>query len=309
MRATRWLLEPHHDALMSLKVAVVSRDEAVRAAIAECFDRAPQAWDIGLFEERPAEADVVVRGPDVSTEADVVFDPAHPESLLADIRAISSATSKIVVVTGAGRGTGVTSAALHLARGLAAFRETCFVDLDATWSGARDRLGLGSRTTMTWADAGESADDHEAGCASDAGRLPGAAGPERRAAARRPRTARRRILRRAWSSICPAGEPDDVLGEAAVALLLVPPTPSGLARAGLLLRRPQIQWTVVISRTGHGGEVRRMEAEEILGRTATLELPCTPALRDAEDRSDLLRGPWTRYNRRVARLAAGLDAL
>ena len=293
---------------MSLKVAVISRDAAVRAAIAECFDRAPQAWDVGLFEERPAEADVVVRGPDVSTDADVVFDPAHPESLLAEIRALSSATSKIVVITGAGRGTGVTSAALHLARGLAAFRETCFVDLDVTWSGARDRLGLGSRTTMTWADAGESADGSRLAALPMPGGFRALLAP---VGATPPAD----LLQRAAASFervvvdLPAGEPDDVLGEAAAVLLLVPPTPSGLARAAHLLRRPEVPWAVVISRTGHGGEVRRMEAEEILGRKATIELPCTPALRDAEDRGGLLRGPWTRYNRRVAQLAAGLDAL
>jgi hypothetical protein len=191
---------------------------------------------------------------------------------------------------------------------LAAFRETCFIDLDVTWSGARDRLGLGSRTTMTWADTGESADDLRLAALPMPGGFRALLAPSGA-------TPPAGLVKRAAASFerlvvdVPAGEPDDVLREAAVVLLLVPPTPSGLARAGLLLRRPQIPWTVVISRTGHGGEVRRMEAEEILRHKATLELPCTPALRDAEDRNGLLRGPWTRYNRRVARLAAGLDAL
>ena len=308
MRATRRPPFPLQDALMSLKVAVISRDEGVRATIAECFDRAPQGWEVGLFQDRPVEADVVVRGPDVSTEADVVFDPARPEALLADIRAVTASLSKIFVVTGAGRGTGVTSLALHLARGLAAFRETCFIDLDTTWSGARDRLGLGAGTTMTWADAGESSDDLRLAA------LP-MAGGFRALLAPRDAAPPAGLVQRVAGSFdrvvvdLPAGEHDTVLGEAASALLLVPPTPTGLARAGLLLRRPRIPWAVVISRSGHGGEVRRMETEELLGRKATVELPCTPALRDAEDRGDLLRGPWTRYNRRVARLAAGLDAL
>ncbi|MGH2753688.1 MAG: hypothetical protein ACRDLB_04580, partial [Actinomycetota bacterium] len=137
-----------------LRIAVVCREEAIREALVQCFDDAPRAWNVQLFDERPASADVVVRGPDVSTAADVVFDPARPERLLPEIEAASGPGSKTFVVTGAGRGSGVTTAALHLARAMATRTETCLVDLDVSWSGARDRLGLGSRTTLTWDDVG-----------------------------------------------------------------------------------------------------------------------------------------------------------
>ena len=295
-----------------LNIAVVCRDEAIRAALAERFDDAPGGWKVQLFDARPTSADVVVRGPDVTVEADVVFDPARPERLLPDIAAATRTSSKLFVVTGAGRGTGVTTTALHLARALATRAETCLVDLDVPWSGARDRLGLGSRVTLTWADVGS--DSESLRLAS----IP-VPGGFRTLLAPRPRAQEPTddLLARSCASFgrvvvdLPAGEHDHgTIAAAARVLLLVPPTPAGLARAGqMFAARPAARWVVLLSRTGHGGEARVAEIAKALGRSVTLELPCTPALRDAEDGGRLLRGPWTRYNRRIARLALGLDAL
>jgi hypothetical protein len=108
----------------------------------------------------------------------------------------------------------------------------------------------------------------------------------------------------------PWREPDHgAIASATAALLLVPPTPTGLTRARGVLERTTARWAVVLCRTGHGGEMGRAEVEDALDRKVTIELPCTPVLRDAEEQGRLLRGPWTRYNRRIARLAAGLAAL
>jgi Mrp family chromosome partitioning ATPase len=293
----------------SLSIAVVSRDQAVREAIAERFDCAPPGWSVTLFEERPPGADIVVRGPDVAVDADVVFDPDNPERLLTDVEALTAASSKTYVVTGAGRGTGVTSAAVHLAGSLAGSHETCFVDLDSSWAGARDRLGMGGRTVLTWAEAGDDAESLRRAAIPVASGfralLAPLSGDPPDGLIERVRTSFPHVV-----VDLPAGEPDHgVLRSATAALLLVPPTPAGLARARVVLARPTRRWAVIVSRTGHGGEAGRAEIEERLQRKVALELPCTPLLRDAEDQGRLLRGPWTRYNRRIARLAAGLEAL
>ena len=278
----------------------------MRAAIAEQFDLAPGDWDVRLVEDGSVGADVVVRGSDVEVEADVAFDPEHPERLLADIESAARRPSKLLVVTGAGRGTGVTGVALHLARSLAAGGETCFLDLDP-WSGARERLGLGTRTTLTWADAGGGPDDLRLAAIPVAGGFRALLSPGEGdlpdGLVDRVRTSFERVV-----VDLPAGEPDPgLLRSATVALLVVPPTPTGVTRARTILSNASPRWAVIVNRTGHGGEGRRGEIEAHLQRKVVLELPCTPLLRDAEDAGSLLRGPWTRYNRRVARLAAGLE--
>ena len=309
MRATTRSRDLSHDGCVSdLSVAVVSRDAAIRAAIAERFDLAPAHWQVGLFEDSPSGADVVVRGPDVEVDADVDYDPQHPERLLADIEAVAGLASKLVVVTGAGRGTGVTSAALHLARSLGARGETCYLELDP-WSGARDRLGLGTRSTLTWADAGDTPDALRLAAIPVPGGFRALLSPPEG----HPLQTLIERARRSFEWVVvdlPAGEPDlGALRSASATILLVPPTPTGLARASVRLATPAARWTVVVNRTGHGGEARGSEVAARLGRNVLLELPCTPLLRDAEDAGSLLRGPWTRYNRRIARLAAGLTSL
>ena len=310
MRATGRRPDPLHDASVdALNIAVVSRDRAVREALAERFDGAPQRWNVTLFDERPSGADIVVRGPDVAVDADVVFDPDRPERLLADIEALTARSSKTFVVTGAGRGTGVTSAAVHLAGSLATFRETCLLDLDASWVGARDRLGMGGRKVLTWADAGDDAESLRRAAIPVAGGFRALLAPP----AGDPPDGLVERVRTSFGHVVvdlPVGEPDHgTIRSARAALLLVPPTPAGVARARAVLSRPARTWVVILSRTGHGGEAGRAEIAASLGRKVALELPCTPLLRDAEDQGRLLSGPWTRYNRRIARLASGLEAL
>jgi hypothetical protein len=49
------------------------------------------------------------------------------------------------------------------------------------------------------------------------------------------------------------------------------------------------------------------ELVPILGCPALVELPCTPALRDAEDEHRLLSRPWTRWARGVEVVARTLE--
>lgn len=65
-------------------------------------------------------------------------------------------------------------------------------------------------------------------------------------------------------------------------------------------------WAVVCNRLGPGGEMTRTELERIVEHRIGLELPCTPALRDAEDEGKLLGLRVSRYSRRVVQLARAL---
>jgi hypothetical protein len=66
-------------------------------------------------------------------------------------------------------------------------------------------------------------------------------------------------------------------------------------------------WAVVTNKLGPGGETTRAELQELLGgRPIAIELPCCPALRDAEDDARLLASDRHRWRRAVKRLAAAL---
>jgi hypothetical protein len=65
-RATRLGAGRGHRVAMTLKVAFVSRDPAIRLAGAKALGAAPPEWSIELADAPPPDADVVVCGPDVS---------------------------------------------------------------------------------------------------------------------------------------------------------------------------------------------------------------------------------------------------
>ena len=146
--------------MTSLNVAVVSRDPTVRLAAARAFDQAPSSWNVHLHEATPQDADVLVFGADLRDQAqgEILFDPADGADVIEEVRrSIASVRSKVFVVTGAGRGVGVTSLALHLAAGAARERSTCFLDLDLAW-GAADRLGIHA-DHRSWSDVSDGEDD------------------------------------------------------------------------------------------------------------------------------------------------------
>jgi hypothetical protein len=90
-------------------------------------------------------------------------------------------------------------------------------------------------------------------------------------------------------------------------VVVMSPTPTSARRTkDFLDARSGSSWAIVANRLGPGGETTRTELERMLARRIALELPCTPALRDAEDEGRLLRSSWTRYARAVTKLARAL---
>ena len=300
-----------------LGVAVVSSDDALRDAAAAAFDSAPGAWSVTLHESRPEGADVVVVCPDVTPEPDgppcVRFRPEAPGAVLSEVaRAAASGSSVVVPVIGAGRGTGVTSVALHLCKALAADASTvsCFVDLDVEW-GAAQRLGLEATEVRTWAEAGATEEELVLSA------LPVAGGFRALLAPREARPAGVSVVARAaarWPRVvvdCPDAAAFGVAaGLCRGAVLVLPPTRPAASRARTILRQwPGLQWAVVTNKMGAGGETTRAELQAVMGRRVALELPCSPALRDAEDDGRLLGAPWSRWWRAIVRLARALERL
>jgi MinD superfamily P-loop ATPase len=243
--------------------------------------------------------DVVVLGPDVREMPGALrFDPSDPAAILSSVAATASRSGRVVAVVGAGGGVGATTVALHLARAVAT-RRTCLLDLDTTW-GLRDRLDLPD-DALTWAEA----EGEASRCALP---VPGGfrvmlaprgscdANPEGLVS-----SARREFERLIVDA--PVTTVSSVLGCCDAAVLVMAPGVSGARRARAVLNEsPDVPWAVVVNAPGPGGETTRSEMQDILGRRITLELPCTPALRDAEGESTLLGWGWSRWERRVTRL-------
>ena len=300
----------------SLNVAVISRERDVRLAAARAFDRAPSSWTIRLHESPPDDADVVVFGSDLRTEARdaLVFDPGTTEPIVDRIkREISVARARAYVVTGAGRGVGVTSAALHLAAASSQNHSTCFVDLNGAWNSAR-RIGLDSGH-LTWGELQTQDATNESDTCSVA--LPVSGGFR---AMLPPDSFDEPALERAIKSaesqfdrvIVDCADPESLpvaLDRAHAGVLVVPFTIPAAHRAVEVLREHiDARWAIVLNRLGPGGEATRAELHRILEQPTALEFPCSPSLRDVEDDARLLTSRWSRYFRKISTLLAALEA-
>lgn len=278
---------------MTLKVAIVSRDAEVRAAAARAFSEAPGAWSVELCAADPVDADVVVRGADVVSEGGILFDPARPGDAL-DAVAAARPAARTYVVVGAAGGVGVTTVALHLTAVLGG----CYAEL----AGTSHRLGL-PEDARTWLPRD---DDLSASALPVAGgfrvlRAPSPC-PE---PASFPLDAARSAFPRL---VLDAGARREGVLDADAALLVTTPTrPAALAARSLTEDLPDVRWAVVVNRVGPGGQIMQSGLEQLLGRAVTIELPCCPALRDAEDEGRLLRGQWRRWTRGIVRLAGALE--
>lgn len=302
----------NHESMAALRVALVSRERSVRLAAATAFDAAPADWQVTLHDEAPEDAGaVVVYGRDVESGNGISFDPSHPERMLSELHALEGPrAARKIAVTGAGRGTGVTTVALHLCKRLAAAGSTCFVDLDAG-CGARERLGLGDEQVRTWAEAGPDEDALRLSALPLQGGFRALLSPDD---GRDPDDAPELVQRtaRAFERVVvdvPHGELlEDTLTVCDVAVLIVPPTPTGAHRARACLERfPDARWAIVANRAGPGGETTRSALARMLGRPVTIELPCWAALRDAEDEGRLLGARLSRWSYRLELLARTLE--
>lgn len=265
---------------VGITVAIATADDLVRLAIVRALDAAPPEWAVELHPAPPPDADVIVCDPEGAVEGAIVFDPRGPD-LVATIAERLSRRGRTILVCSPSGGTGVTSIALHLAAEFAfRGRPTALVDLDPS-RGARARLGL---------DPSIDADAP----------VPVAGGFRLVGAVDRCAGFERVVIDAAGATI---EEMQDV--DAAVAVCS--PSPQGARRCRLLLAaHPDLRWHIVANRLGPGGETTRSQFERLAGCPA-IELPCCPALRDAEDEGRLLRRRWTRWSRSVEKVADLLD--
>jgi hypothetical protein len=295
----------------NLSVAIVSRDPEVRMQAARAFDIAPTTWSVALHELPPPEADVVVFGPDVDSSDGVKFDPTNPQSVINDVEAAAGSVrsaAALTVVTSASGGTGATSVALHLASAADA-HAACFVDFDLSY-GAATRLGVHD-THLTWRDAGGSVDSLKLAALPVSGGFrallsPGDGEAPDDAAA---------LLDRTVQAFTPvvADVPTGPLLELALArcrtavLVMGPDVVSAHRSRAFLARHLSTRWTVVVNRSGPGGETTVGALQRIVGHRIAIELPCAPALRDAADEGNLLTSPLWRYRRAIVRLRDALE--
>ncbi|MDQ4124001.1 MAG: hypothetical protein M3134_00175 [Actinomycetota bacterium] len=281
---------------MTLKVTIVSRDTAVRAAAAVAFQAAPSQWSVELRSDEPEDADVVVHGVDLGVDEGIVFDPERPEEALRAVEA-RAGRGRVYVVAGAVGGAGATTLALHLA---ATLTPSGYAEL----AGPSARLGLPD-DALTWLPRD---DDRSLQGLPVAGgfrvlRAPEPCPPPSSFPLEEARTSFDHIVLDVGTRL----DLDPVLACATAAVVLTTPTrPGALAARALVETFPEARWTVVVNRLGPGGQIMRAGLEQLLGRRVAVELPCCPALRDAEDEARLLTGSWRRWPREVARLARAL---
>lgn len=287
--------------MSTLRVAIVSRNSRLRFEAARAFDAAPTSWLVRVYEDVPAGADVVVFGDDVARGDGIVFDPVHPEKMLEEI-ASSAGRARVLVVTGGGRGVGVTTVGLHLASTSAADQSTCFVDLDPS-GGAMHRLGIGEAV-----DSEDRSDDLERAAVP----VPGGFRVLNAHSVRHVPIELIESITHVYGRLivdAPDGpESADVLERADAGVLVMTPSPSSVQRAAMILEANQeTRWAIVLNRIGPGGDMARHHLERSLGRRIGLELPCTPALRDCEERCTLLSSTVLRWPRRLHRLYRVLE--
>ena len=285
--------------MQGAKVAAISRDADVRLELARAFDAAPSTWDVALYESVPPDADVVVRGPDVDDEADIVFDPEHPERVVPAVREAlrDSGGSNLVVVTSPGGGTGATSVALHLAQVAARTHDVCCID----------RPGGAMRLRLDLPDDVPSYSDAPIG--GDVKLVaPPVPGGFRVLLSDRGDDCDLEVLAAAKATfeIVIAERSHLSLGDikrARAAILVIAPTiPSARRAAAIIEACPAARWAVVANRLGPGGHATRPMLEAAVGAPLAIELPTSPALRDAEDRGRLVDSPLSRWLLGIRRL-------
>ncbi len=286
------------------RIALHASDEVTRLALVKAFEGSPSDWDVFLSSEEH-EYDVLVTD-DVHRDGDRVirFDPEDPQrAVLATAQAVAGSERRLTVITGARRGTGVSALALHVCAALSAGHDVCLLDLDPD-SSLRARLDL-------------PADARHWGDVADGVRAAAVPVPPGFRVLLAPPDARgdvNEVLRTATARFehVVADAPLSPWRGAALAscttgILVVPPAHQGIFHAGrVLARHPHVRWSCLVNRLGAGGELTAPNVARRLGRPVSLDLPCSGFLRDREDDHRLLVTRWSRYYRRVSRLAQAL---
>jgi Flp pilus assembly CpaE family ATPase len=292
----------------NLEIAIVSHDPGIRLVAARAFDDAPANWHVKLHENVPANADVVVVGPDVDSVKGIPLDPERPGELVAAIKAAGNSPKRgeLTVVTSASGGTGATSIALHLAT---CGDASCLLDLDVVFGCAR-RLGLPDKH-LNWTDVGDSRESLMLAALPIRGGFRALVSP---GDGTEPADTDSLLDRtsEAFSNVVVDVPPGRLLpialARSRAAVLVVRPDLQSAHRSASLLREtPSTRWAVVANRLGPGGETTLNNLAAILGRSITLEVPCSPALRDAEDDCELLASRLWRYRRAILRLYLALE--
>lgn len=286
------------------RVAIVCNDPELRLAVARAFDEAPSQWLVRLFESVPQDADVVVLAPGVDGEGiELDLDAPHDTIAVIESRLAERDSGRLIEVTATGGGTGATSLALHLASFLSGDDPALYVESKTSCGGGL-RLGL--------ENGGPSWGDVEARSPLISSTVPVAAG-----------------FRALLAPETTTAVPPDVLGlcrsefrwvvvdrgastadpEATLEVLLLTPTVPSFRRAAARLRDGSGCGRVLVTnRLGPGSELTTAVLGSILGDVPPgVDLPCSPALRDAEDEGRLLPRHATVWSRRVAKLADGLS--
>lgn len=273
------------------QIAIVCPDDSLRLAVARSFDHAPLDWEVTLHRGHPASADVVV-GVGDEVASDVRFDPRRSELVVDEVSdVLAQRACSVVLVVGASGGCGATSIALHLAA--EGPTRTCVVDLHER-APAAARLGLDPREVLEASGPVPVAGGFKLVCTGASGEPPSLD-----------------VLRRGFQRVivdapCDLVEPLLVSADAAV-LVMLPTVTSATQAARLLDTFSDMPLALVTNRTGPGGETASGELQQILGRRLGLQLPCSRALRDAEDDCRLLTSEWSPWRRRIAHLSAALE--
>lgn len=318
----------------TFQITLVSGDPAVREAAARAFDSAPHHWSLDLLEHPPepetaAELGRIVWGPDVvAPDGAPRFDPDDPASLAGLAPSSSLQSAHVVAVTSVAGGAGVSTFALHLAKSFADLRRrTLFVEsAEKSWLIDRLKLPADARSAAAIGDTEESL---ALSCLPVTGGFKVLLGAPPASPAETPSTEAPPL------GAPPAGLPDCVRragkifdrvildlpatgsvesggverGSITGGVLILPPHRTALRRAARFLEDEHgFPWAIVCNRLGSGGALTPQLLAKELGHAVDIGLPCTPALRDAEDHAALLSARY-RWTRGVARVAMALDRI
>ena len=249
--------------------------------LARAFDRAPSGWDVSLHDCLVDAADVVVAGPDQDIPGAIVFDPLRPDKLIEEIRTVAGAVSgRVIAVTSGVPGAGATTVALHLA----AIAQGCAVEIGER--GFRTRLAMHSARSCSPATEDESLEMRALPVAPGFRVLIDAA----------PENARDLIgrCRERFETTIVDAPLDTILdlGKMTAVVVVFPPTRGAAERtAAALHNATQQRPALVTNRLGPGSCTSRAEIERILERKLAIELPCSAAIRDTEDKGELVTTP------------------